>query len=192
MPSFPPVTNRALAIVLAGAHRSGTELAALAGLRPGTVSAYISGRKTLSMENLFRFASLLGVESPGALDAVLLASRLGPGAAPGRPALVAKLGRLTEELVEARLPELLEASAAHEERRRARELWSALSDRPAKDWQSVLTELPRLAYRSCGAGSPGPPSRTHPHQRCLCSGAAGRLRRGGGGATTRRPPDPRD
>jgi tetratricopeptide (TPR) repeat protein len=145
MPSFPPVTNRALAILLAGAHRTGTELAALAGLKPGTISAYISGRqKTLSMENLFRFAALLGVEPPGVLDALLLASRLGPGAAPGRPALVAKLGRLTEEVVEARLPRLLEEGEAHEERRRARELWSALSDRPAEDWQSVLTELPRL------------------------------------------------
>src|SRR6185369_1419811 len=116
MPPFPPVTNRALSILLAGAHRTGTELAARAGLKPGTISAYTSGRpkKVLSMDNLFRFAGLLGIKPPAVLEALLLASHLGPGAEMGRAALIAKLGRLTQELVEARLPQLLHESRLRE------------------------------------------------------------------------------
>jgi len=145
MPSFPPVTSRALAILLAGDHRTSTELAALAGLKPGTISAYLTGqRKTLSMENLFRFASLLGIEPATVMDAMLLASRLGSGATRSRPALVPALGRLTEEIVAERLPGLLEESDAREARRRAQELWSGLRDRSVADWRFVFTKLPRL------------------------------------------------
>jgi tetratricopeptide (TPR) repeat protein len=146
MPPFPPVTNRALSILLAGAHRTGTELAARAGLKPGTISAYTSGRpkKVLSMDNLFRFAALLGIKPPAVLEALLLASHLGPDAEMGRAALIAKLGRLTQELVEARLPQLLHESRLREDRRRARELWKGLSDCSAQDWRTVLTEMPKL------------------------------------------------
>ena len=51
---------------------------------------------------------------------------------------------MAEELVEARLPRLLEEGDAREARRHARELWSGLGDRPADDWRLVLTKLPGL------------------------------------------------
>ncbi|HEX3531211.1 MAG TPA: hypothetical protein VH988_29470 [Thermoanaerobaculia bacterium] len=147
MPSFlPAVTNRALAILLAGAHCSGVELAALAGLKPQSVSAYISGRqKTLSMAKLLWFADLLHIEEAAVQDALLLAERLTPGAAAGRPALVPELARLTEEVVTERLPRLLEEADREEARRRARGLWSALRDSPPEDWRLLLTQKPALA-----------------------------------------------
>ena len=143
---FPAVTNRALAILLAGAHCSGARLAALAGLKAQSVSAYISGRqKTLSMAKLFWFADLLHIEPAVVQDALLLAERLTPGTAAGRPALVPELARLTEEVAAARLPRLLEEADVHEERRRARGLWSALRGSPPEDWRLLLTQKPALA-----------------------------------------------
>jgi transcriptional regulator with XRE-family HTH domain len=147
MTSFlPAVTNRALAILLAGADCKQARLAALAGLKPKTVSAYISGKeKTLSMAKLFWLAGLLDIEPAEVQDALLLAERLTSGAAAGRPALVPELARLTEEVAAARLPRLLEEADLHEARRRARGLWSALRDSPAGDWRLLLTQKPALA-----------------------------------------------
>jgi tetratricopeptide (TPR) repeat protein len=163
MAPFPPVTNRALAILLAGAHRTGTDLAALVGLKPGTISSYISGWKPLSMEILLRFAGALGIETAAVQEALLLAARLGADAAAGgRPALVSELGRLVEELVEARLPRLIQEDDAAEDRRRAQKLWEGLKDLRAGDWRSVLSVLPahvswavceRLAEQSAEAAS---------------------------------------
>jgi tetratricopeptide (TPR) repeat protein len=145
-PPDPATTNRALAILLAGAHRTEKEMAAAAGLRPGTISSYVSGWKKLSMKTLLRIGRDAGFESTEIEDALDLAARLGPGyAGPAHaPDLPAAIGRIAERLAAERLPQALQEAVPWEERRRFRELWAEKKDLAAKEWKALLARSPEL------------------------------------------------
>jgi tetratricopeptide (TPR) repeat protein len=145
-PPYPEVTNRALAILLAGTHQTEREMAAAAGLRPGTISSYVSGWKKLSRKTLLRISRNAGFAPATVEDALALAGCLGPDSVQpaGAPDLVAELGRLAERLAAERLPQILQEAVPWEERRRFRELWAEKKDFAAKDWKALVTQSPEL------------------------------------------------
>jgi tetratricopeptide (TPR) repeat protein len=145
-PPDPATTNRALAILLAGAHRTEKEMAAAAGLRPGTISSYVSGWKKLSMKTLLRISRDAGFALAEVEDALDLAARLSPGYAdPAHaPDLPAAIGRIAERLAAERLPQALQEAVPWEERRRFRELWAEKKDLAAKEWKALLARSPEL------------------------------------------------
>jgi tetratricopeptide (TPR) repeat protein len=145
-PPDPATTNRALAILLAGAHRTEKEMAAAAGLRPGTISSYVSGWKKLSMKTLLRISRDAGFALAEVEDALDLAARLSPGYADPVHAsgLAAEIGRIAERLAAERLPQALQEAVPWEERRRFRELWAGKKDLAAKEWKALLAQSPEL------------------------------------------------
>jgi hypothetical protein len=149
-PPYPEATNRALAILLAGAHRTEGEMAAAAGLRPGTISSYVSGWKNLSMKTLLRISRDAGFAPAAVEDALDLAARLGPGhAEPAhKPDLPAAIGRIAERLAAERLSQLLQDAVPWEERRRFRELWAGKKGLAAKDWKAQRSTIHLFSLRN--------------------------------------------
>jgi len=142
----PPATNRAFSALLRILDLDQQQAAEALGVERGTVSDYVTGKKTLFPSNYRRKSAGIGVEPAAAEHALALVEEI-DGDFQLRTTtpsdFVAAIGRLAERLA-ASIPARVKELAAEEDRRRFQTLWRALKKLTLAQWRLVVAAAPDL------------------------------------------------
>jgi tetratricopeptide (TPR) repeat protein len=142
----PPATNRAFAALLEILHLSQQEAADRLGVKRGTVSDYVTGKRPLLPDNYRQKCVGLGLKAETAEQLLQFVAEV-DGDDQLRQAqgidFAAQIGRLAERLA-ATVPERVRALIAEQEQQRFQALWRDLGKLTLADWRLIVTAAPDL------------------------------------------------
>jgi len=142
----PPATNRAFFALLKILHLSQQQAAELFHLKPGTLSDYAQGRKTLLLKNYRRKCEKVGLDPAISEHALALVAEVDGALEPQKasaPFLVSEIGRLAVRLASS-VPARVEELSTQRDLRQLQTLWKQLKKLETDDWKLLFDQLPEL------------------------------------------------